>query len=263
MSALRRWRIDWAAIGLVAVLLAAVQLLPPDTSLDAVRRAGALRVCVPLQRPPLVTGLAERPGLDIELLREVAASLGVSLDVVTRPRLGRDFNLRDSGVTRAQCDLIAGGVVASPMTRAFLDVTQPYAETGWAAVSVAAPVLEGRRVGVLAGGSGLDRLALSKRLREAGSSVAIIASADDLAAGLRDGRFDVGITEGLAARELARKVGGTVSFLPGLDRDALVFGLWKGDLTLKRAIRERLAQMERTGITAGIVARYAAPVAPG
>jgi len=264
LSALRRLRIDWLGFGLAAAFLVAIQFLPPDTSLDEVRRAGALRACVPASAPPLVTGRPDRPGLDIELLREVASGLGVSLQVVTRPGLARDFNLRDSGITRAQCDVVAGGIVASPQTRAFIDVTAPYAETGWASVSTGAPTsaaLEGRRVGVLAGTPGLDRLALSKRLREAGARVTIVAGADELAAGLRVGRFDLGVTEALVATRLAAEIGGAAAFLPGLDRGALAFGLWKGDLTLKRAIGERLARMESSGIIARIVALYAgAPI---
>ena len=37
-------------------LLAAVNFLPPDTSLGEVRAAGVLRACVPTAYPPLVTG---------------------------------------------------------------------------------------------------------------------------------------------------------------------------------------------------------------
>ena len=91
MGALRRLRIDWLGFGLAAAFLVAIQFLPPDTSLDEVRRAGALRACVPASAPPLVTGRPDRPGLDIELLREVASGLGVSLQVVTRPGLAKDF----------------------------------------------------------------------------------------------------------------------------------------------------------------------------
>lgn len=49
----------WRAIlsyGLIFGLLAAVNLLPPDTSLSEVRAAGVLRACLPTAYPPLVTG---------------------------------------------------------------------------------------------------------------------------------------------------------------------------------------------------------------
>ena len=264
---LRRLRIDWLGVGLVAALLVAVQILPPDTSLDEVRRAGTLRVCVPASAPPFVTGEQDRPGLEIELLKAVAAGLGVTLEVVTRPRLGRDFNLRESGVTRAQCDVIAGGIVASPATRSFIDVTHPYAQTGWAVgVSGSAGFDPPRRPPGWCPGerSGLDRLALSRRLREAGARVTVAADPSELANGLRQSRFDLGVTEALVAGELAAAIGGAAAFLPGFDRDALTFGLWKGDLTLKRAIGDQLDRLSQAGITARIVRRYAgAPIPSG
>ena len=50
-------------------LLGAVYLLPPDTALQQVRAAGALRVCLPPSYPPLVTGDPSAPGIDVELLQ--------------------------------------------------------------------------------------------------------------------------------------------------------------------------------------------------
>ena len=49
-------------------LLGGVYLLPPDTSLGEVRKSGLLRVCMPPSYPPLVTGNAEAPGIDVELV---------------------------------------------------------------------------------------------------------------------------------------------------------------------------------------------------
>jgi len=60
-------------------LLAGVYLLPADTSLREVRRAGLLRACMPPLYPPLVTGTPEAPGLDVELLRALAAGFGLRL----------------------------------------------------------------------------------------------------------------------------------------------------------------------------------------
>ena len=54
----------WLALG----LLLAVYLLPPDTSLAEVKRVGVLKVCIPTEHPPLVTGKADSPGFDVELL---------------------------------------------------------------------------------------------------------------------------------------------------------------------------------------------------
>jgi polar amino acid transport system substrate-binding protein len=243
---------------LIFGLLAAVNFLPPDTSLGEVRAAGVLRACVPTAYPPLVTGDAAAPGIDIELLRAIAANMGVRLVISSNAAMGRDFNPRNWHITRAQCDVLAGGVVASTQTRSFLETSPPYAETGWAFVSPQ-PIgaIAGRRAGVLVGISGLDRLALSRYLREQNVEVTIVTNATEFARGLRDGKFDFAVTEALLADEIAAKEGWTATWAPPpLLRYPLVLGLWKGDLTLKRAIVASLEKLERNGEVAKIKARY-------
>ena len=239
-------------------LLGAVYLLPPDTSLRAVRAAGALRVCLPPSYPPLVTGDAAAPGIDIELLQAIARELGVRLVTVPNAAMGRDFNPRAWRVTRAQCEVLAGGVVGSPTTRSFLDTTPSYATTGWAWLAPR-PVasLQDRRVGVMVGVSGLDRVALAAWLRAAKAQPAVVLDADELVQGLKDGRFDAAITEQLLATEIAAPLAWSVGWMPAqLQRYPVVLGLWKGDLTLKRAIVAAMARIEASGEMTAIMTRY-------
>jgi ABC-type amino acid transport substrate-binding protein len=239
-------------------LLGAVYLLPPDTSLREVRTAGALRVCMPPSYPPLVTGDPAAPGIDVDLLRAIARELGVGLVTVVNPVMGRDFNPRDWRVTRAQCEVLAGGVVGSPTTRSFLETTQAYATTGWAWISPRpGATLEGQRVGALIAVSGLDRVALASWLRAAKAHVTVTLDAKELVQGLKDGRFDAGVTEGLLAEQLAIPLGWSVGWMPAEQgRYPVVLGLWKGDLTLKRAIVSAIGRMQRNGELATIMARY-------
>jgi polar amino acid transport system substrate-binding protein/cystine transport system substrate-binding protein/membrane-bound lytic murein transglycosylase F len=239
-------------------LLGAVYLLPPDTALQQVRAAGTLRVCIPPSYPPLVTGNPAAPGIDVELLRAIARELDVRLVTVVNPAMGRDFNPRAWRITRAQCEILAGGVVGSRTTRSFLDTTPGYAETGWAWVSPHPGVpLQGHRVGVLVGVSGLDRVALGAWLRAAKAQVTVVTDATDLAQGLQDGRFDVGVTERLFAVQLAEPKGWAVGSMPAeLSRYPIVFGLWKGDLTLKRAIVSAQQRVRQSGEMARIMAQY-------
>jgi polar amino acid transport system substrate-binding protein/cystine transport system substrate-binding protein/membrane-bound lytic murein transglycosylase F len=117
--------------------------------------------------------------------------------------------------------------------------------------------LQGRRVGVLVGVSGLDRVALAAWLRAAKAQVTVTLDSAELLAGLEDGRFEAGITERLLAEKLASPRGWPVGWMPPeLPRYPVVLGLWKGDLTLKRAIVSALAQMRRSGRLAAIIARY-------
>jgi ABC-type amino acid transport substrate-binding protein len=239
-------------------LLGAVYLLPPDTALREVRAAGTLRVCLPPSYPPLVTGDPAAPGIDVELLQAIARDLGLRLTVVTNPAMGKDFNPRAWRITRAQCEILAGGVVGSKTTRSFLDITPAYAATGWAWLSPRPEAaLNEQRIGVLASASGLDRVALAAWLRAAKDRVTITSDGQALVQGLRDGRFDAGVTERLMAVGLAAPLGWTVGWMPPeLDRYQLVFGLWKGDLTLKRAVAGAMDRLRRTGEMAAIISRY-------
>lgn len=259
----RNWR-DLLSSLLVLGLLAAVYLLPPDTALQQVRKAGVLRVCVPSSYPPLVTGDPARPGVDIEVLREVAEQLDVRLLPVTNTNMGRDFNPRNWRVTRAQCSVLAGGVVASDLTRSFLDTTTPYLETGWALVGPELPdSLAGVPVGFHAGISGLDRIALSRYLRAEGADVHIMNGVAALTEALVKNEVQVGVTETIQARQLASTQGWQVAWLPGeLPREQVSFGLWKGDLTLKRGIQKALAQLKSNGKLQEIFAEYDLIVLP-
>jgi ABC-type amino acid transport substrate-binding protein len=257
MALAKNWRTILSYV-LIFGLLLAVNFLPPDTSLGEVRAAGVLRACVPTTYPPLVTGNAAAPGIDIELLRGLAKAMDVRLVVSANAAMGRDFNPRNWHITRAQCDVLAGGVVASPQTRSFLETSPSYAETGWAFVS-RQPIgdVAGGRAGVLVGISGLDRLALSRFLREQKVDATIVANAGELAQGLREDKFDFGVTEYLLAGQIAAKEGWKAAWAPPqLARYPLVLGLWKGDLTLKRAIVSGLDKLERDGEVAAIMSRY-------
>jgi len=257
---LRRFWSDLGAILIVVGLLAAVSFLPPDTTLAQVRDTGVLRVCVPDAFPPLVTGRTDDPGVDVEILRAVADDLGVRLQLVRNSAIGRDFNPRNWRVTRAQCLLIAGGVVDTTTTRGFLVVTTPHLETGWVAVTRAgeAPAsLAEVSVGFYAGITGLDRLALSRWLRDQGAEVTVVSSRSDAASGLEQGRYDVLVSEALTARGIAGELGASPTWLPVTAAPIPVgFGMWKGDLTLERAVETILRGMRRDGRLTAITERY-------
>lgn len=249
---------DFISFGAVLALLVAVSLLPPDTSLREVQAAGVLKACVPPLYPPLVTGDPERPGVDIELLQAVAARIGVPLLVNENRAMGRDFNPRNWGLNRAQCQVIAGGVVNSAQTRSFLETGPPYADTGWAIVSPA-PLdsVDGRTVGVLTLVSGLDRIGLASYLRGRGATARVVTNADALVAGIADGTFEAGVTETMLATKLAADNGWNVSWMPPeLTRYHLAFGLWKGDITLKRVVDQAFADLSADGSLAAILERY-------
>lgn len=249
---------DLLSFGVVLALLVAVSLLPPDTSLREVERAATLKACVPTVYPPLVTGDPALPGIDIELLEAVATRLGVSLLLSENRAMGRDFNPRNWGLNRAHCLVIAGGVVDLNQTRSFLETGPSYADTGWAIVSPA-PIesLKGRTIGALTLISGLDRIGLASFLRSEGVTVRVVATAEALVAAISEGTLDGGVTEAMLATKLAADNGWTVEWAPAeLARYHLVFGLWKGDITLKKAIEQAFTEMKSDGTLTAILDRY-------
>jgi polar amino acid transport system substrate-binding protein/cystine transport system substrate-binding protein/membrane-bound lytic murein transglycosylase F len=253
-----RWVGDLITVAAVAALFGAVYLLPPDTSLAEVKQAGVLRVCMPTRYPPLVTGKPEQPGFDIEFAQAVAQRLDARIVVNANAAMGRDFNPRNWNVTRAQCQMLAGGVVVSDLTRSFLDTTPPHLQTGWALVAAQLPTsLAGVRVGFYAGLVGLDRIALSRFLRAQNARVEIVASAEALTDGLRSGRIDAGLSEALMARQIAGTLDLQVAWLPqSLARYPVAFGLWKGDLTLKRRLIDVIEDLDRRGVIRELARRY-------
>ncbi len=259
MPEVSRLASNFGAIGLVLTLLLAVTFLPPDNSLKEVRAGASLRACVPASYPPLVTGDADRPGLDVELLQAVAVRLHVGLALNSNDAIGRDFNPRNWGLNRAQCQVVAGGVVDSDQTRSFLETAPQYAKTGWAIISPKPLAgLKGLKVGVLTLVSGLDRIGLASFLRSAGVQIQVVRTSEELVAGIAEHRFDAGITEALLATRLAADQKWVAAWMPPeLKRYGLVFGLWKGELTLKRAIDQAINDLAADGTIVAILARYA------
>ena len=265
MREVRRIAGDLAGLALVAGLLLLLNFLPPDTSLSEVEETGALRACIPQSYPPLVTGDPEKPGIDVALLEALAGHMDVRLSLNPVAAMGRDFNPRNWGITRANCQVLAGGVVNSAQTRAFLDTGPPYAATGWALIAPE-PVedIEGLTLGALTLVSGLDRLEVSGHLRHRSVTVRVMRNADMLVAGIRGGALDGGISEALLASGLAAENGWwTAPLSDDLARYNLAIGLWKGDLTLKRRITKAFDQMAADGTLAAILGRYGVtPLSP-
>lgn len=249
---------DILTFAVLVGLLVLVYLLPPDTAMQEIEDAGILRVCIPPDYPPLVTGDSERPGYEIELLEAVAEKLDLRLITNVNSAIGSDFNPRNWRVTRAQCNIIAGGVVATDLTRSFLDTTPPHLETGWVLIGAEPDLpLADRSVGFFAGLSGRDRLALSRFLRGEGADIRIVQNREEFVSGLQAGTFEVGVTDALIGRQIAGANDWNVVWVSGEeDRDPVAFGLWKGDLTLKRALVGALNELRSEGLQDALLERY-------
>lgn len=258
MAKFRQYRQGLILVLLFVSILGAVNLLPADSSLKLVRQSGLLRVCVPTRYPPLVSDNAQQPGIDVEILQLVAENMELRLLPVHNQNMGRDFNPRNWRVTRAQCAVLAGGVVSSDLTRSLLDTSDAYLHSTWALISpTEIGKIEGLRIGFHAGISGLDRIAVGRFLRAAGAEVTVYDSSQALAEGIATGQVDAGVSESVSGRFLAAdRAWHARTLSDSLEEYELVFGLWKGDLTLKRAINAALRRIEANGQMAAILDRY-------
>jgi len=255
-----RWRRAALNFLVVVALLVAASFLPPDTSLRDRRQAGVIKACVPPSYPPLVTGDPARPGFDIELLEAIASEIGLRLSVNTLTSIGSDFNPRNWMLTRAQCDIIAGGVADTEQTRGFLQTIPTPAQTGWMAVSRTGELPErGGTVAVLPGTAGLDRVKLSTWVRANGWTARGTPSPGQFQAALDDPNLGAGIAERFVIDSLHLENENFKRFwLPEQDfpRYRMALGLWKGDQTLKRAVADALDRVSKSGVLASIEKRY-------
>ena len=253
-----RWVADLGTLAVIFGLLGSVYLLPSDSSYAELERSGRLNVCMPTLYPPLVTGDPAAPGFDVELMGLIAKQLDVTLSVLPNAAMANDFNPRSWRVTRAQCQVLAGGIALTRPVLSYLDSTEAYLSTGWAVVTkTRLDSLEGKTVGFYAGLTGLDRVALSRSLRAAGIRARIVNTPAALAAGIDDGTFDAGISEALTARQIAGANDWVVAWAPGNEeRYPIGIGLWKGDLTLKRQIVGALNALEADGSVATLKQKY-------
>ena len=238
MNFRKRWARPFRDIAMIAAGLAALSFLPPDTSLSEREAVGSLRFCVPSLNSALLrdpqTG---EPAHELQLMQSVADGLGLTLRVVENGNMGRSFNPADWHISRGQCDVLGGGLADTPTNRGFLTLL-PTGERIGLVLTVNEEPPTGSEVGVFMGSAGLDRVKLSAWMRGKGWRAKPIRDAGELSTWIAAGKpaiastlneFPAGTVQNLLPDEAS-----TVS--------DLAFGLWRGDMTLTRAVREQLTK---------------------
>lgn len=233
----KAWRGPLGSIALIALGLYALSHLPPDTSLAERQKTGTLRFCVPAANAALLrdpdTGA---PRHELRLMEAVADRLGLRLQLVENANMGRSFNPSDWHISRGQCEVLGGGLADSAVNRGFLTLL-PTGETVSLVVTGDGPLPQaGDAVGVYLGTAGLDRIRLSRWMRAEGWRARPLSSQQELLDWL--GRGGRAVTSSLTTLP----AGTVVSHLPEAagETQNLAFGLWRGDMTLTRAVRDAL-----------------------
>lgn len=261
-NAWKRWRTVGVNLACASALLFALTFLPPDNSLADMQKSGVLRVCVPDSMPPLVTTDTAAPGYDLDLLNLIAHDLGVRLAINRNTAIGNDFNPRNWRLTRAQCQIIAGGVVDNAATRGFLELLPNGLKTGWAVASSTDMLSQdGATVGVFPGPTALDRLALSRYLRAKNFRILSASSVSQLEQMLKNGEVDGIISDRLTLSALDLQ-DVEIKWISETNLGVLdlAFGLWKGDATLLRAVRKSKENLVQTGLADALAAQYGTDV---
>lgn len=233
----RRWRKPATDIALIAAFLAALSYLPPDTSLADRETQGVLRFCFPDPASGLIRAdQPDGPGPELALMQAIARDLNLSLHLQPVPNMGRSFNPRDWQVGRGQCDILGGGLADSDANRGFLTLLPNGGRIGLVRIGAQTPPPSGTEVGVFMGSAGLDRVRLSTFLRAAGWRPRPLANSAELAAWIAAGHETIAsnlaeLPENLVLHDLPEAAGETKH---------LAFGMWRGDVTLTRAVRSAL-----------------------
>ncbi len=213
--------------------LVGVRQLPPDASLSQVREAEVLLVCAPTGLPPLLTPREDGgfAGREAELVRAVAAEIGVPAQWNTQPGWGRGADPSDWGVRPSACNLVAGGLVASERTRALMDLVV-YDRAPWA---LAGDPGAGT-IGLYVPFWGIDRGTGARAIREMGARPRFLFEAAQARQALRNGEVGAVLTLRPVAQWLA---GGErrVDRVEALPVESLAIATWKGRTSLNRAVR--------------------------
>lgn len=217
----------WVNLAVVLAILGLAALVPPDGRLAEIRTRGVLRICTP------AAGLSEA---EADLAQRLADAIPARLSLQPLAAIGADANPRNWRVTRAQCDVIAGGLADTATSRSFLAVVPIGLRTGWAVLPDG--LARCRRALVWPGTTGLSRVALSSYLRAEGIAARLAPGLAAAQAALAAGEADCLIAPLPDLQRLPEAGRTGLLAVPGVPAASLGFGIWKGDATLTRLLRK-------------------------
>ena len=234
-------------------------LPPPDRSWDSVRERGTLRVGMDFGRPPFAYTAPDGQlvGLNVDLARDLAARLGVRVEIVNVSADGFYDAVRVGRI-----DIL---VSTLPPTPAFRDIalSAPYVEIGERVIVRAGSMLRtpddlaGRRVGAELGSDG------DLALRVFARRVPLVRDSDydtgDAAlAALRAGSLDAVIADGIAARRAVAADPGLALLPLPVREQPFVWATKRTAVSLTMRTDRALAAARTDGTLARLDARWLA-----
>lgn len=238
-------------------ILFGVSFLPSDESWSEIHQAERLTVCAPREMGPLVTRDREKPGFEIELLREAASRMGLTITVTQNAAMNREYNPTNWRISRANCRVIVGGIRDNVWSRSLLELTAPYLLSEWTWVHKGEAAWPPESVAFAPGTFALDRVALAQSLIRAGVDALPMQNVDDLVEAFTQGEISSAITESTIAAAHFDTSEFSLSPVPnGPAATGLTFGFWKGDTTLRRQMDATLADLKADGTVAKLAENY-------
>lgn len=233
MKVWRGWRGALRDVAVIAAALFGISFLPPDTSLRDRQAVGSLRYCVADLQSALITNPEDgTAGTERQLMAATADALGLRLVVIEVPNMKRSFNPADWNVTRGQCDVLGGGLADNAVNRGFLTLLPTGQRTGLALFNAADLPPPSSQLGIYLGSEGFDRIKLSGWIRAQGWRATPLRDEAALRAWAKGGNPLIAPRSTIALDNMSQ-----VELPDGAAQNSrLAIGLWRGDMTLTRAI---------------------------
>jgi hypothetical protein len=238
-------------------ILFGVSFLPSDESLTEIQQAARLTVCAPREMGPLVTRDREKPGFEIELLREAASRMGLTISVTQNAAMNREYNPGNWRISRANCRVLVGGIRDNIWSRSLLELTDPYLASEWTWVHKGNVKWPPESTAFVPGTFALDRVELAQSLIKQGVEAVPMQNIEDVTDAFAQNEITSVITEStIAAASFAAPEFSLNPVPNGPNPTGLSFGFWKGDTTLRREMNATLTTLKNDGTVRKLAEAY-------
>jgi polar amino acid transport system substrate-binding protein len=238
-------------------ILFGVSFLPSDESFQEIQQAKRLTVCAPRDMAPLVTRDREKPGFEIELLREAATRMGLTISVTQNAAMNREYNPANWRISRANCRVVVGGIRDNVWSRSLLELTDPYLSSEWTWIHKGNATWPPESTAFAPGTVAFDRVALAQSLIKQGVDAVPMQNVSDLMEAFTKDEISSAITDSAIAAASFTAPEFILTPVPsGPDATGFSFGFWKGDTTLRREMNAVLSALKADGTIAKLANDY-------
>lgn len=254
----------WLSLVLVVSLLLTACGGAGGSRLDAIKKAGVIKVGTSADYPPFefVDASGNTTGFDVELMNEIGKRLGVNVEWVDMP-----FDSLIAGVQEGKIDAAIAAFNYSEDRDKVVDFSEVYytsedaftvVESSSLAINDPASDILNLKIGVQTGTTQDDWLtALVDEGKLPAGNLSRYDRVDQIALDLKNGRIDVMMSDAVPAEALARQLGGLKVIYKGvLSSGPMNIVLPEGDAELAKAINEVLAQLKAEGFIDRLAVKY-------